>query len=429
MRQTIIKTIISGARAWMKRTASPHVAERSSALSVQKRSSGTTSRPGDYEEFFAAIGTGLSQSMKISTVAACVKLLSDSVAVLPLNAMRKSGSIYVEDDDFWYLLNISPNWWESAFDFKKRLVIELLLDGNAYILPVYDPLRPVVTQLILCERGTVVHNTINDTYTYQGEVYPADRFIHVKNYPSQWDPKVGVSVLSHASFTLDIAAAGDTETLKRFTNGGGVRGIISNDSSVRGFGPIQDEQLEKLAESLDIRFKRGEGILSTPGDSKFSQISLSSVDMQFLETRKFTIPEICRFFMVNPSFIFADTASNYKLVEQANADFLNKTLNPILVNIENAFARVLVGQESGKRRKIEFDRRQVFAGDFNMLLKNQQLRLQLGTATINELRIEENKHPVELGDTPVVSANLKTLSQLITEQNQHEKISKNPSDK
>lgn len=399
-----IRNFFRSAQDWLRRTGSPHAREASGL------------RRGDYTEYFAALGMGSSTAMNIAVVSACVTLLSDSVAALPVNIRRRRGSIFVdEDDELWHLLNVAPNWWENAYDFKRRIVCEMLLDGNAYILPVYDPVKPVVSQLILCERGSVTHDTVADTYTYQGVTYGADRFIHIKRFPNPMDPKRGVSVITHASMALDIAAAGDSETLNRFANGGAVRGIISNDNSVRGFGGYADEQLDKVAESLDARFKRGERIVSTPGDTKFNPMSLNSTDMQFLETRKFSVIEICRFFKVNPAFVFADTASNYKAVEQANLDYLNKTLNPILVNIETELRRVLVSPRLSRKRKVEFDRSEVFACDLDTRVKWQAQRLGAGLATPNELRAEENKEPMENGDVLLVSANLKTLDQLINE--------------
>lgn len=217
--------------------------------------------------------------------------------------------------------------------------------------------------------------------------------------------------MTYARLTLNIGASGDQETLNRFQNGGNVRGIISNEKGVTGFGEYQDEQLEKTAESVDEKFSKGEKIVSLPGQVDFKQISLSSTDMQFLESRKFTVREICRFFGVHPSFVFDDTSNNYKSAEMANVAFLSNTLNPILRKIENELHRKLISPTLCCKRKFQFDRRGLYACDLDSRVKYQMQTIQTGFYTVNEWRREENKSPVEGGDTVLVSANLRNINE------------------
>jgi HK97 family phage portal protein len=229
------------------------------------------------------------------------------------------------------------------------------------------------------------------------------------------DGKHGVSVLTYARLTSNIATTGDAETLKRFANGGNVRGIISNDNSVRGFGEYQDEELEKTAVDVDGRFQAGQHIVSLPGQVQFTQMSMSAVDMQFSESRKFTVREICRFFGVHPSFVFDDTSNNYKSAEMANVAFLNNTLNPILRKIEAELLRKLVAPTLATKRKFEFNRQSLYACDLESRGKYWKQVIETGLYTVNELRREENKPDVEGGDTVLVSANLKSITNLAAE--------------
>ena len=224
--------------------------------------------------------------------------------------------------------------------------------------------------------------------------------------------KQGVSVLTHARLTMGIASTGDQETRNRFANGGNVRGIITNDNSVRGFGEYQDTELERTAARMDNLFQGGERIVSLPGQVDFKQISLSSTDMQFLESRKFTVIEICRFFSVPPTFAYADTSSNYKTVEQADVDFMSHTLNPLLRNIETELRRKLIAPNLCAKYKIEFDRRQLFACNLNGMMNYGSKLLQIG-ATVNEVRRMNNLKPVEGGDTVMVSANLRGINETV----------------
>lgn len=357
-------------------------------------------------------------AMNIATVYRCVKLLSESVANLPMQYMKRRGGIFVEDtsDRLHYLLNVQPDYSYNAFEFWRQVVQNVLMDGNAYIVPVYNAASMGVDRLVLCGRGTVSHDTTNDTYDIfdmvngiQGR-YAEDEVIHIKGLTGT-NGKVGVSVLAFARLTMSIAATGDQETQNRFANGGNVRGIVSNDSSLRGFGEYRDEQLKSTAEDLNARFSNGERIVNLPGQVDFKQISLSSTDMQFLESRKFTVREICRFFGVHPSFVFDDTSNNYKSAEMANVAFLANTLNPLLRCIEIELHRKLVAPEYCCRYKFQFDRRGLYACDLDSQIKYQAQTIAAGLYTVNDWRREMNKPPVEGGDVVLVSANLRNITE------------------
>lgn len=362
-----------------------------------------------------AAGGGLS----ISTVYRCVRFIADSVANLPMQYMRLTNAgVYVEDtaDPLHYLLTVQPDSNMSAFDFWTQLVEQVLLTGNAYVVPVFG-MDGRVARLVLCSRGSVSHDVYNDTYTVNdtynrlaGKYDEAD-IIHIKGQTGP-DGKNGLSVLHYARLCLGIATAADEETLSRFRSGGAVRGIMGNEKGVFGLGEYQDEQLEKLAVNVDERFRSGERIVSLPGQVAFTQLSLSSTDMQFLETRKFTVREICRFFGVHPSFVFDDTSNNYKSAEMANVAYLSNTLNPLLKKIENEFMRKLVPASLCHKRRFVFDRMGLYACDLDSRVKYQTQTIGAGLFTVNEWRRMENKLPIEGGDALLVSANLKSIKEL-----------------
>lgn len=323
-----------------KRERQASGADGSTAQAVSPRAGGSYF---DFSLLDASCGSP--SALRVAAVYRCVNLLADSVAVLPLQYMRRKGGRFEVDANsrLHYLLTIQPDSYLSAFDFWRLVVTLLLVDGNAYIVPVYNRASAEIERLALCGRHSVSHDATNDTYSVcdaQNGIYGTyteANIIHLK-----WmslDGKTGLSVLSYARLTSNIAAAGDAETLNRFANGGSVRGLVGNDRSVRGFGEYQDGQLAKTAEDIDTKFRSGERIVSLPGQVDFKQISLSSTDMQFLESRKFSVREVCRFFGVHPSFVFDDTSNNYKSAEMANVAFLNNTLNPILRKIEAELLR------------------------------------------------------------------------------------------
>lgn len=361
---------------------------------------------------------GTTGAMNIATVYRCVNLLADSVANLPVQYMRLRGGIFEEDksDRLHYLLNVQPDSYLSAVDFWRLAVQYMLLQGNAYIVPVMrvEGGAPVIERLALVDPTTVAHDVVNDTYTINDAnagisgVYRENEVVHIKNYTR--DGKTGLSTIGFARVALGITRTGDNETLNRFANGGNVRGIISNDTSVRGFGEYQDQQLSKTATDIDGQFRAGARIVSLPGQVQFSPLSLSSTDMQFLETRKFSVREICRFFGVHPSFVFDDTSNNYKSAEMANVAFLINTLNPILRKIEVELHRKLVAPGLCCKRRFQFDRRGLYACDLDSRIRYQSQTIAAGIYTVNEWRAEENKPAVEGGDRVLVSANLRGIT-------------------
>jgi HK97 family phage portal protein len=353
--------------------------------------------------------------LNIGAVYRCVEVLSNGVATLPLLYLKERNGVFRTDTDarLHYLLAVQPNENMGAFDFWAQVVRYMLLRGNAYIVPQYDAASMDISRLILCSPGSVAHDTLNDTYTVTDTVngltgtYAENEIIHIKNYTR--DGKHGLSTLAFARSAVEIAKAGDIETLNRFENGGNVRGIVSNDTSVRGFGEYQDNELKKTATDLDERFRTGARIVSLPGQVQFSALSINSTDMQFLETRKFTVREICRFFNVPPQLVYDTTAENYKNAEMANVAFLNNSLNTILRKIEVELLRKLVPFALYGKRKILFDRRSLYACDLDSKVKYQAQTIAAGIYTVNEWRKEENRQPVEGGDTVLISANLRKL--------------------
>ena len=383
--------------------------EESEAQTAPTRTRTTPRTGAGLQYYFYPYG----EPLAIATVYRCVQLLSDSVAGLHLQYLKLKNDRYQEDinSPLHYLLSVQPQPEMSIFDFWSMAVKLMLLEGNAYIYPRY--VLGELTDLVLCSKSTVTHDALNGLYSvcdpYGGVygIFKESEIIHL--YLHSADGRSGESVIEHARRTTTIATAGDEETANRFTNGGNVRGIISNDKSVTGFGEYQDEELEKTAVDVDSRFSHGEHIVSLPGQVDFKQISLSSTDMQFLESRKFTVREICRFFGVHPSFVFDDTSNNYKSAEMANVAYLSMTLDPILKRIEAEFTRKLIPQSLCCKRIFKFDRKGIYSLDLESMAKYQKLTIESGIYTINDWRRIENQPLVDGGNTVLCSTNLAAL--------------------
>lgn len=357
--------------------------------------------------------------LNVGAVFRCVNHLANSVANLPVLYLRRRGDVFTPDTDtrLNYLLNVQPSPDLNAVDFWRQLVQYVYLTGNAYVVPVFDTVARDWGRLVLVNSRNVSHDTTADKYYItdpengiQGTFSEAE-IIHVKNYTR--DGKRGLSTLHYARIATDTASAANSETKERFENGGNVRGIVTNGgSSVRGFGEYQDTELQKTAKDLDEQFRAGKHIVSLPGMTEFAPITLNAVDMQFIQSRHFSVVDICRFFGVNPAFVYEDSGSNYKTAEAAKAAYLSNTLSPLLRKIENEFQRKLIPADCSTRQKIQFDRKAVFAMDPESRAKYQAATIAAGIYTVNDWRREENRPAVPEGDTVLISANLKRLTDI-----------------
>lgn len=360
------------------------------------------------------------RAMKIAAVFRAVNIISSGLATLKIEYKRKDRAKgYFKIDNgkagskLNYLLSVRPNSRLNAYEFKKNLVSQILLQGNAYVLPVKNILGEVES-LYLLTPGSVAHDVYSNTYQIADQVnmistvVSADEILHFKNVSSDGG-YTGLSTVSYAALTLGIAATSDNETLKRFATGGRFKAILKNNTSTKGWGEYQDEQLKAHGEDLQEAISRGDDILAVKGDVEVSPLSMSSADMQFLESRKFTIREIARFFNVPPSKLMDDTNSNYKTAELSNVDFYSEALKPLVEAIISEFSAKLLNEWNFQEYKFRFDLSSIYTLDLDSKAKWDKSRLENGVASVNDLRRESDIEPIEKGDDVYLSVNFAPL--------------------
>ena len=360
------------------------------------------------------------RAMKIAAVFRAVNLISSGLASLKLEYKRKDRvKGYFKFDSgkagsrLNYLLSVQPNSRMNASVFLKNLVSQILLQGNAYVLPVKSVLGDVEA-LYLLTPGCVAHDVYTNTYQVADPVnvisgvFASEEILHFKNVSNDGGYS-GISTISYAALTLGIAATSDNETLKRFATGGRFKAILKNNTSTKGWGEYQDEQLKAHGDDLQDAINRGDDILAVKGDVDVSPLSMSSADMQFLESRKFTIREIARFFNVPPSKLMDDSNSNYKSVEVSNIAFYTEALQPIVTEIEREFSAKLLNEWNYQDYKFCFDLSALYALDLESKARWDKNRLENGLVSVNDLRRERDIEPIEKGDDVYLSVNFAPL--------------------
>ena len=362
-------------------------------------------------------------AMKIAAVYRCVDVVSKGVAQLPLVIKRKEDDYFVLDNnDIWgltYLLQLRPNSRLSAFEFKKSIMIQILIgNGNAYIYPKWG--TDGYDELILLSPGSCTFDVYSNTYVVSDPInkiyrtFDADEIIHLKNL-SLDGGYTGVSTLQYASRTLAISANADSANVESFKSRGTLSGFVSGKSSAIGFGSIQDSQLQGVADNIEKQLASGKKIFNLPGEMSFNQISLSPADIQLLETKTFNVLDICRFFGVHPDKVFAQQTTNYKASEMSQVAFLTDTLQPVLTQIENELQIKLIPRELAMDYKIDFDIEPLLQTDLLTQADYINKTISAGVKTVNQWRKKFGQTPVEGGDKVLVSANLKALDALNAE--------------
>lgn len=355
-------------------------------------------------------------AMKIAAVYRAVNLISSGLASLQMEYKRKDRSKdYFKLYDSGYgkrvnwLLGVEPNERMNSYTLFKNLVTSILLRGNAYIYPEYDEVG-IVRAFYLLSPDSVNYDKHSNLYEVMDDVnriyrvLRSEEILHFKNV-SRDGGYTGVSTIRFAAQTLGIAATSDAETLKRFATGGRFKAILKNSSNVRGIGEYQDEELKGHGNDLQDSINRGDDILVVKGDAEVSPLSMTSADMQFLESRKFTIREIARFFNVPPSKLMDDSNSNYKSVEVSNIAFYSEALQPIVAEIEREFAAKMLSEVTFMDYKYSFNLKSLYALDLESKAKWDSSRLQNGQCSVNDLRRENDLEPVEKGDDVYLSVN------------------------
>ena len=362
-------------------------------------------------------------AMKIAAVYRCVDVVSKGVAQLPLVIKRREEDYFVIDNNdifgLTYILQMRPNERLSAFEFKRNIMIQLMIgNGNAYVFPKWG--TDGYDSMILLSPGSCTYDVYSNQYVISDPInkiygtYDANEIIHLKNL-SLDGGYTGVSTLTYAARTLAISANADSANVESFKSRGTLSGFVSGKGSTLGFGTIQDSQLQGVADNIEKQLASGKKIFNLPGEMSFNQISLSPADIQLLETKTFNVLDICRFFGVHPDKVFAMQTTNYKASEMSQVAFLTDTLQPVLTQIENELQIKLIPRELALEYKIDFDIEPLLQTDLLTQADYINKTIQAGVKTVNQWRKKFGQTPVEGGDKVLVSANLKALDSLNAE--------------
>lgn len=338
-----------------------------------------------------------------------VLYIATQTAKLPWEVKNRDNSLD-EKSNLNFLLNRSPNPHTNAFNLRVTLMIHAIVSGNGYWEIERDTTGRIKhlwyipscdVQPTYLEDGSLVYRITGGSASNSPNgilfLLPRDIF-HLRGFHSK-DSITGLGVVGYCKTTLAISVGADMFASSLFANGGIPSGIISIP------GKLPPDAEKRLKESWDTATsgrKTGSTVIFEEG-TKYEPISIAPDVLQFIETRKFGVPEIARFLGVPPTKLYDLTKSTYSNIEQENLAVANDTLDPWARNLENEADVKLLGKDMS--RKTEIDLYEVFRGDMETRSAYYQKMMGLGGMTPNQIRKREGMAPYEDGDKYYIATN------------------------
>lgn len=358
-----------------------------------------------------------STSMRLSAVYSAVNSISNAVATLPLNLYSVDSNGYKMlnlNNQYNYLLNVQPSNNLSKFNFFKLLVSSVILRGNAYAYIKRDSAGKIIEiKYIPADNVKVNYNQTNDKITYS--VTGFKQAIDSKNMLHFWmysnDTITGISVINYAVNTLKSASDAENHSANFFKSGAATNGLLKANVN------LTEAQKQQIRTSWQSAFSDGSsnGVAIVPSGMDYQPISINSKDAQLLESRQFSVIEIARFFNISPVKLFDLSHASYSSLEQTQLSFLQDTINPYLIMIEQEINRKLFNELEQKTNTIKFDTTAILSTDKQATAEYYKTMLVNGIMTINEVRKALNLNDVENGNDLYMQLNMSTVDNLINQ--------------
>lgn len=380
-----------------------------------------------YSRIYSALTGGLpawsgepvstSTSLGLSTVYACNKIISESVGFLPINMMRESGKTKSEavSHPIYSAMKHAPNDEITSQSFTELLTSHCVLQGNSYARIVrrsgtgtaieLDPIPPECMFPTREKTGQkrLVYvmkeaNQPDKTFTVQ-RGKPQDIF-HMRGLG--WDGIRGYSVVAMARQSFGTAIAQERNVANFYANGGRVPYVLNHKSH---FASEQD--FDRFRADWEKTYSQPHKAPILEDGLEYKQIGLSAADAQLLESRLFTIPEVCRWFGVSPHLVGDLSKATFSNIESLAAQFVSFTLMTWLTRWEQELFRcVLTPEEKTQGYYFTHDLSALLRAEFKARMEGYATLLQNGVDSINEVRAKEGQNPVEGGDAHYVQVNM-----------------------
>lgn len=352
-----------------------------------------------YTYFFGKSTAGKSvndrTAMQIIAVYACVRVLSEAIAQLPLHVYEYTdkGKERVPKHPLYFLLHDQPNPEMTSFVFRETLMAHLLIYGNAYaqiirngrgdVMGLY-PLMPDKIKADRDERNRLIYkysryDEQNPNFREQGEIIlPAEQVLHIPGLG--FDGLVGYSPIAMAKNAIGLAVACDEYGASFFANGASPSAVLEHPGVIKN--------PERVREAWHRAYGSGNAHKTAILEEgmKYTPISIPNNEAQFLETRKFQIEEIARLYRVPLHMIGDLDHATFSNIEHLSLEFVKYTLDPWLIRWEQSLMKALLSDSEKGRYFIKFNVEGLLRGDYASRMQGYSVGIQNGFLCPNDVR-------------------------------------------
>ena len=362
-------------------------------------------------------------AMQMTAVYACVRILSEAIASLPLHLYKynkEGGKEKAVDHPLYSLLHDEPNPEMTSFVFRETLMTHLLLWGNAYaqiirngkgeVVALY-PLMPNKMTVDRDDKGHLYYkyykgNEEAPTMENGTVVLLPEDVLHIPGLG--FDGLVGYSPIAMAKNAIGLAIAAEEYGSKFYANGAAPSGVLEHPGTIKDPARVREAWMSQFGGSANS----GKVAVLEEG-MKYTPISISPNEAQFLETRKFQIDEIARIFRVPPHMVGDLDKSSFSNIEQQSLEFVKYTLDPWVIRWEQSLSRALFSADEKKNFFFKFNVEGLLRGDYQSRMQGYATARQNGWMSANDIRELENLDRIsdeEGGNLYLVNGNMLPLS-------------------
>ena len=358
-------------------------------------------------------------AMQMTAVYSCVRILAEAVAGLPLHLYRyteSGGKEKAIDHPLYRLLHDEPNPEMSSFVFRETLMTHLLLWGNAYAQVIRNGKNEVVALYPLMPNKMSVDRDGNGQlyYSYYRGLDEAIRdkehtvilkptdVLHIPGLG--FDGLVGYSPIAMAKNAIGMAIACEEFGARFFANGAAPSGVLEHPGTIRDPSRLRETWQSQFGGASNS----GKVAILEEG-MKYTPISISPEQAQFLETRKFQINEIARIFRIPPHMVGDLEKSSFSNIEQQSMEFVKYTLDPWVIRWEQSLQRALLNHVEKKEYFFKFNLEGLLRGDYQSRMNGYAIGRQNGWMSANDIRELENLDRIpaeEGGDLYLINGNM-----------------------
>jgi len=362
------------------------------------------SSAGRFSFLFGSTTSGKSvnerTAMQTTAVYACVRILAEAVASLPLHVYRYNpdgGKERVPYHPLYYLLHDEPNSEMTSFVFRETLMSHLLLWGNAYAQIIRDGSGRVLELYPLLPDRMDVDRTTNGEiyYTYRcdmGEIITLrrDEVLHIPGLG--FDGLIGYSPIAMAKNAVGMALATEEYGAKFFANGANPGGVLEHPGTIKDIKRVKDSW-NAAYQGTDNAHK----VAVLEEGMKFQSIGIPPEQAQFLQTRKFQINEIARVFRIPPHMVGDLEKSSFSNIEQQSLEFVKYTLDPWVIRWEQSLQQALILPSEKSKVFIKFNVDGLLRGDYKSRMDGYSTGIQNGFMSPDDVRHLEDMNPIPGG--------------------------------